>query len=70
MNGALYQAARAAGCTDKQATFLAVYVESEKLADTATKLKINPQSARAMSVRILRRLDAPHLAAAVARLLA
>jgi hypothetical protein len=69
VNTAVYQAALAAGCTDRQAEFLAVYVESDKLSDAAAKLGIREQSARVMSARIQRRLNAPHLAAVIARLL-
>jgi DNA-binding NarL/FixJ family response regulator len=69
VNEAVYDAARRAGCTDRQAKVLAVYVESEKIAVAANTLGIQTKTASDHLVRVYRRLKVRHAAAAVARLL-
>lgn len=69
VNKALYDAARRAGCTKRQAQTLAVYVESEKIQVAADELGITTHTAQDHLSQVYARLDVAHAAAAVARLL-
>lgn len=69
MNLAVYEAAKKAGCTKRQAQVLATYVESDKLAVAAYRLGITHHTAEGHLSRVYDRLDVPHAAAAIARLL-
>jgi DNA-binding CsgD family transcriptional regulator len=70
VNTAVYNAARRAGCTPREAELLAVYVESPKMAVAAHELGISEHTAKNAMGKIYRKLDVAHAAAAVARVLA
>lgn len=69
-NLALYQAARKAGCSKREAEVLAVYVESPNLDAAASSLGISPQTAKNHMHAIHRKLGLRHTSAVVARILA
>jgi hypothetical protein len=69
MNTAVYDAAVRAGCTERQAETLAIYVVSSKLSVAAHKLGIADKTAEDRLGRVYRRLEVRHAAAAVAKLL-
>lgn len=68
MNGAIFQAARDAGCTRAEAEVLAWYVEVDTLREAAYRIGISEGNAQNHASRAKRRLNAPHLAAAIHRL--
>lgn len=69
MNHAVYAAALRAGCTRRQAQTIATYVETDKLSIAAKQLGITRHTAQDHLSEVYARLDVPHAAAAVARLL-
>lgn len=69
MNATVYRAGLSAGLTDRQAHFVAVYVESEGYRDTALVLGITEQTAKNLATRVRKRLGKPHISAVVAHLL-
>jgi DNA-binding CsgD family transcriptional regulator len=70
VNQTVYDAARRAGCPPREAEVLAWYVQSPKMAVAAHSMGISQQTAKNYMTRILLRFDAPHAAAAVAKVLA
>ena len=70
MNADVYNGARRAGCSPREAEVLAVYVESEKWAAAARELGISESTAKNTMTKMFRRLNVAHAAAAVARVLA
>jgi DNA-binding CsgD family transcriptional regulator len=69
VNTAVYNGARRAGCTPRESELLAVYVESEKMANAALELGISLHTAKNTMTKVYRRLDVGHAAAAVARVM-
>src|SRR5688572_14969842 len=65
----VYQAARKAGCTDREAQVLAAYVQSNKVYDAAKKLGMSEQTAKNHLHAIRRRLGVPSTRQVLARLL-
>ncbi len=65
MNAAIYEAARAAGCTRAESELLAYYVDVDSLKAAANAAGMSYSSARNNSSRLKRRLGVRHLAAAV-----
>lgn len=71
MNATVYEAARAKGLTVAESRLLAVYVESQGYKDTAQKLGLSVQTCKNQGNTLRLRLGkCPHIAAAVARVLA
>lgn len=68
VNAAVFEAARRAGCSVRQAEVLAVYVESETVQDASAKLGIAEQTAKIHLSDVRKLLKVPHTAAAVAKL--
>lgn len=68
MNLAVFQAARQAGCSTRQAEILATYVTCETTADAARELRISEQTVKNHLAAIRRRFDVAHTAGAVAML--
>jgi DNA-binding CsgD family transcriptional regulator len=69
LNQALFQAARQAGCTAREAEVLATYVESQTIMDTAIKLQTSERAVAASLARARKRVKAPHVAALVVAIL-
>jgi DNA-binding CsgD family transcriptional regulator len=67
MNMAVFDGARRAGLTSREAEVLAVYVESDKMAVVAQKLRISEHTAKNLMSRVYAKLDVAHAAAAVAK---
>lgn len=66
---AVFNGARRRGCSVREAEVLATYVESDKYEDTAFQLGVSRQTVKNTLIKIYRKLDVPHAAAAVARVL-
>lgn len=68
MNDAVYVAALRAGCPQREAQVLAVYVESESTEAVAHELDIRQSTVTGHLGRAKRRLGVSHTAAAIAKL--
>lgn len=68
MNAAVFQSARANGCTPREAEVLATYVESDSLKMTARAMGISTQTVKNHLVRVHRRFGVRHTAAVIAKL--
>lgn len=69
MNGAVFNAARRAGCTARESEAIATYAESETLDDAARKLGISDRWLLKLLRQARNRVDAPHNVALVANVL-
>jgi DNA-binding NarL/FixJ family response regulator len=69
VNSAVYDAALRAGLSSRDAQIFAVYVESDKIAAAAKKLGVAESTVKNALSRVYIRLEAPHAAGALVKLL-